>query len=327
MALYVCTAIRIENPHHAQIQRIFTHYRPNALVDPRDVMTVNLWMGGKPTATTLHYDSNHNLLVVLRGAKQVQLFPPSATPALEAGRAYSASANHSTLTVPAEAHDLFQAPRIENCQLEPWLARLEAGDALFLPQGWWHQVDSGTRTVALNYWVAGFVEQVLDGGRHRKDQEGEGERDGGAGEDGEDGDDEMLPFYLRAVLQRAVERERKRMVEAAVRKALAGGWRVGSRRVVYFGGWVDRSRQSNHHQTKPTPQTRRMPAGAGLRRRGGRALRRGLAPAGRQGLRALPHRPGPRDRPGAAADAGGAVRHALYGAAGRAPAGRGGAGA
>lgn len=256
MALCVCVpppASRTHTTH--KFQRILTHHRPDALVDPRDVMTVNLWMGGKPTATTLHYDSNHNLLVVLRGAKQVQLFPPSATQALEAGRAYSASANHSTLTVPAEAHDLFQAPRIENCPLEPWLARLEAGDALFLPQGWWHQVDSGTRTVALNYWVAGFVEEVLDGGRHREDQEGgpgEGEREGGAGEEGEedgDDDDEMLPFYLRAVLQRAVERERKRMVEAAVRKALAGGWQIA---VLRFVGKVDHSRQSNHHQTKPT---------------------------------------------------------------------------
>lgn len=190
-------------------------------------MTVNLWMGGKPTATTLHYDSNHNLLVVLRGTKQVQLFPPSATPQLEPCRIYTASANHSTLIVPAEVHDLFHAPRIENCSLEPWLARLDAGDVLFLPQGWWHQVDSSTRTVALNYWVAGFVEQVLDGGVHREDEEPQGEGEGAGGDD-----DEMLPFYLRAVLQRAVERERNRMVEAAVGKALAGG--KGSRPEIWW---------------------------------------------------------------------------------------------
>ena len=203
-------------------------------------MAVNLWMGGKPTATTLHYDSNHNLLVVLRGRKQAQLFPPSATPRLHAYGIYTASANHSGLAVPAEPHDLFRegAQRVEGCTMEPWVARLEAGDVLFLPQGWWHQVDSGTRTVALNYWTAGFVENVLDGGAHRRlgldgaggEQQGQeqqaadGNDDGDGDGDGEreDGDD-VHPFYLRAVVQRAVERERARMVRAAVGKALAGG--------------------------------------------------------------------------------------------------------
>lgn len=179
---------------------------PTALVNPEDVVTINLWMGGKPTATTLHYDSNHNLLVVLRGAKQVQLFPPSATPALEAGRIYTQSANHSCLTVPAEPDDLFTAPRIEKAPDLPWVARLAAGDVLFLPEGWWHQVDSAAHTVALNYWWAGFVETVLEAG----------------GEEEEGDADHMLQFYLRATLQRAVEKERGRMLAEARSKALAG---------------------------------------------------------------------------------------------------------
>jgi len=30
----------------------------------------------------------------------------------------------------------------------------QAGDALFIPAGWWHQVDSSAQTIAVNYWFA-----------------------------------------------------------------------------------------------------------------------------------------------------------------------------
>ncbi len=195
--------------------------QPEALVGPKEVVQVNLWMGGRPTATTLHYDSNHNLLVVLRGGKQVQLLPPSATPALDARPIYTASANHSSVEVPAQPEELFGAPRMDTGPHRPWLARVEAGDVLFLPEGWWHQVDSAARTVALNYWVAGFVESVLEGGG-AGEQEEEGEEEEEEEEEEEKGDG-MVPFYLRAVVQRAVERERGRLLAQAVQKAWAGG--------------------------------------------------------------------------------------------------------
>jgi hypothetical protein len=189
-------------------------------MDPADLVTINLWMGGKPTATTLHYDSNHNLLVVLRGMKQVQLLSPSATAQLDPRPIYTGGANHSGLQVPAEPEELFRVPRIHKAPPRPWVARLEAGDVLFIPEGWWHQVDSAFRTVALNYWFAGFVESVLDGGSHRgeggEEEEEEGKEAPGAEAEA------MLPFYLRAVVQRAVERERERLLAEAVGKALAG---------------------------------------------------------------------------------------------------------
>lgn len=193
-----------------------------------EIVAVNLWVGGRPTATTLHYDSNHNLLAVLRGAKQVQLFPPSATPGLEAGPVYSTSANHSRIPVPAQRGDLFRLPRLGETPCPPWVARVEEGDVLFIPEGWWHQVDSEGNTAALNYWWAGFVEEVLDGGNEWEEDEaavraalGLGpaeprEEDG----DGESDEDRMLQFYLRATLQRVVERARARMLKKSRHRAL-----------------------------------------------------------------------------------------------------------
>jgi hypothetical protein len=33
-----------------------------------------------------------------------------------------------------------------------WEVELQAGDQLFIPEGWWHQVDSTHRTAAVNFW-------------------------------------------------------------------------------------------------------------------------------------------------------------------------------
>jgi hypothetical protein len=116
-------------------------------------------------------------LCVLSGCKTVTLFPPSDTPFLYPQPVTSDSANHSlvplsvmkknsdskattaasattTATAGATATDnfpLFGRARGLRCTL----AR---GDVLFLPQGWWHQVDSypsprhPAPTIAVNLW-------------------------------------------------------------------------------------------------------------------------------------------------------------------------------
>lgn len=39
----------------------------------------------------------------------------------------------------------------------PYLtAELRAGDSLYIPEGWWHQVHSDARTIAINYWWDGL---------------------------------------------------------------------------------------------------------------------------------------------------------------------------
>lgn len=39
----------------------------------------------------------------------------------------------------------------------------QAGDALFIPEGWWHQVESKGVTIAVNFWWASDFEQRLGG--------------------------------------------------------------------------------------------------------------------------------------------------------------------
>ena len=38
---------------------------------------------------------------------------------------------------------------------------MQAGDALFIPEGWWHQVTSDACSMALNYWFQSGIQEML----------------------------------------------------------------------------------------------------------------------------------------------------------------------
>lgn len=90
-----------------------------------------------------------NVLVVADGRKEVVLFSPWQLPDLyphmEAHRRWQ-SAARSTLYL----RDGDDFPRL---QAAPRLmAVLQAGDALWIPAGWWHEVLTPTTSVAFNFW-------------------------------------------------------------------------------------------------------------------------------------------------------------------------------
>jgi Cupin-like domain len=45
----------------------------------------------------------------------------------------------------------------------PRRAVRQAGDALFVPEGWWHQVDSVAGTIAVNFWWRSAFERLIGG--------------------------------------------------------------------------------------------------------------------------------------------------------------------
>ena len=102
-----------------------------------DAATLDTAPGG--ATTSLHYDEAHNVLCVVRGAKRVKLWPPSATPALAPRPIHSARDHHQS--------------RLGTCADDaPVELALRAGDVAFIPKGWWHQVESRDGTVAFNFW-------------------------------------------------------------------------------------------------------------------------------------------------------------------------------
>ena len=74
----------------------------------------------------------------MRGRKRVRLVPPAAMPHLQPQPVTHESANHS----PADlgSPDLGRVPGLAAALAAVQEFTVEAGDALFIPEGWWHQV-------------------------------------------------------------------------------------------------------------------------------------------------------------------------------------------
>ena len=113
-------------------------------------LQTNLWFAIGATTSGLHYDAFDNLLLLLRGRKRVLLLPPSASADLAPRPAHGASANHSQLGAAELASLAASAPT------PPLTLELLPGEALFIPEGWWHQVESPEEvTLGLNWWWDG----------------------------------------------------------------------------------------------------------------------------------------------------------------------------
>ncbi|MCO5548394.1 hypothetical protein L7F22_001851 [Adiantum nelumboides] len=124
------------------------------------VANVNLWMTAYKSKSSTHYDPYHNILCVVVGQKNVTLWPPSATPYLYPHPIYGEASNHSSVDFvkPDERKHPLSKRAMEFCQV----VELQAGDALFIPEGWYHKVDSHSFTVAVNLWWPSQVTLALD---------------------------------------------------------------------------------------------------------------------------------------------------------------------
>ncbi|XP_073024922.1 lysine-specific demethylase JMJ31-like isoform X2 [Primulina eburnea] len=155
-----------------------------AFLEGKTLASVNLWMNNDRTRSSTHYDPHHNLLCLISGCKQVTIWPPSATPFLYPFPLYGEASNHSA--VPLENPDFRIYPRGKNLDEYSQKVILHAGDALFIPEGWFHQVDSESLTIAVNFWwgsdmISGMLEH-------------------------------MDSYYLRRILKRLTDKEMDQML-------------------------------------------------------------------------------------------------------------------
>jgi hypothetical protein len=117
-----------------------------ASVEPR------IWIGNG-TVTRVHYDLNENLICVAAGKRCVLLYPPEQLPNLYPGPFDRTIGGVPVGMVDPENPDLERYPLFASAQDAVQVAELEAGDALYIPYGWWHQVRSlSSFNVMVNYW-------------------------------------------------------------------------------------------------------------------------------------------------------------------------------
>jgi hypothetical protein len=117
-----------------------------------DPEATNYWLCGRGPLAALHFDPLENLNVQLRGRKRFVLFPPGLpeiaprSPFTFAGH----YARHASLDeMPSAARAAAERAQVEFV--------LQAGEMLYLPFAWWHQVQSldEVNSNANYWWMAG----------------------------------------------------------------------------------------------------------------------------------------------------------------------------
>ncbi|KAF2447957.1 Clavaminate synthase-like protein, partial [Karstenula rhodostoma CBS 690.94] len=126
-----------------------------------DIYASSIWMGRPPTSTPLHRDPNPNLFVQLVGRKVIRLMKPKQGRHLydrlrtQMGHAHMRG---EEMMVGEERNKLqdsvWNEKDVMGVSASGVEARLEGGDGLYIPLGWWHAVESvGSHTNAsVNWW-------------------------------------------------------------------------------------------------------------------------------------------------------------------------------
>ncbi|KAK2875364.1 hypothetical protein FQN49_001658 [Arthroderma sp. PD_2] len=151
-----------------------------------DIYDTNIWVGMAPTYTPLHRDPNPNLFVQLAGSKHVRLLSPDTgrgvfaqirekAESAQTGRGHNSAIRGEEMMKGAERrlldcavwgshhepeqHKETSDPTCESDSHESqpdngYEAVLHAGDALFIPKGWWHSIKGVGRgvTASVNWW-------------------------------------------------------------------------------------------------------------------------------------------------------------------------------
>ena len=159
--------------------------------DGVELLAPNLWLSLERSRSNIHYDANDGLLLMLGGSKRIHLWPPSAALRLRARSVCSGAPHHATLDVtPGIGRSGAEAGfgHLEEREVgagddRGCVATLRPNEALFIPEGWWHCVDSEPGTVAVNVWCPGMQAEACF-------------------------DAEREEYLLRALLQRAAHRLR-----------------------------------------------------------------------------------------------------------------------
>ena len=123
-------------------------------IDSARLHAAYLWIGPGGNNTLLHFDPWGSLLVVLEGRKRFALFPPDQTSNMYG---YSVLDVKSLLQykvldsqiVPTDI-DQDRYPRVAHAK--GYDVTVEAGQAIYVPAGTWHYVESYGRNVAVNFF-------------------------------------------------------------------------------------------------------------------------------------------------------------------------------
>jgi hypothetical protein len=116
-----------------------------------------IWIGSEGVTTPLHHDAWTGLLFQFTGSKRVLMFPPEDRVNLYFTSPFAATDRWSNLPGRSDDADPGQYPRF--AQASRHEGRLEAGDVLFIPPFWAHEVEALEANISVPFR---FGTQPLD---------------------------------------------------------------------------------------------------------------------------------------------------------------------
>ncbi|XP_056852387.1 lysine-specific demethylase JMJ31-like [Raphanus sativus] len=173
-----------EKEDKVQLKILRRDIQTPTLLRGKSLSSINFWMNSAQARSSTHYDPHHNLLCVVSGCKKVVLWPPSASPSLYPMPIYGEASNHSSVGL--DNPNLSAYPRAEHSLKQSQEVTLKAGDAVFIPEGWFHQVDSDELTIAVNFWWQSNIMSNMP--------------------------EHMDSYYLRRITRRLIDREMSLLV-------------------------------------------------------------------------------------------------------------------
>jgi hypothetical protein len=115
-----------------------------------------IWLGHASNVSS-HYDAFENLACVVAGARRFTLFPPEAIGNLYIGPIDNTMAGQPVSLAASSPPNDERFPLFCEVKDKALTAELKAGDVLFLPKLWWHQVEATAPFNGLvNYWWDAF---------------------------------------------------------------------------------------------------------------------------------------------------------------------------
>ena len=111
-----------------------------------------IWIGNRIRVAP-HYDAKENIACCVAGRRRFILFPPERTADLYPGPFELTPAGTPVSMVDLAEPDLDRFPRFEKAWEAAQQVTLEPGDAIYIPYGWWHGVESlDPVSILVNYW-------------------------------------------------------------------------------------------------------------------------------------------------------------------------------
>lgn len=132
----------------------FTAQNPMPFLGPS--VAPRIWLGHASNVSS-HYDAFENLACVVAGTRRFTLFPPEAIGNLYIGPIDNTMAGQPVSLAASTPPNDEKFPLFREVKDKALIAELHAGDALFLPKLWWHQVEGTAPFNGLvNYWWDAF---------------------------------------------------------------------------------------------------------------------------------------------------------------------------